>query len=345
MTDASVLKRGKEILRAEGQALLQLADDISSDFVVAVSAMVKVANGGGRVIISGVGKSGHVGRKISSTLSSIGCPSFFIHPTEASHGDLGMLQRGDMLVAISNSGETSELFNILQFCKTHQIIILGMTAEATSRLGQLSDIVLHLGPREEAGLLSLAPTTSSIKTMALGDALAMGFLELKGFSEEQFHDLHPGGSLGAYLGQKLSTAQDIMHRDGDIPLVGHNLLMKDAIVQMAKKRFGVIGVVDDKNHLVGIITDGDLRRALDNSDGKDFMTLAVSEVMNNQPLVCGPGSLLPTILAIMNEKQFQVMFVVGQAGGEMDKNRAAVSSLQKNDMAVGIIHIHDILRM
>ena len=337
----NVLKKVKDILRAEGQALLALADDMPNDFSAAVAAMVKAADGGGRVIVSGVGKSGHVGRKISSTLSSIGCPSFFIHPTEASHGDLGMMQRGDLLIAISNSGETPELFNILQFCKTHHIAIVAITAQVTSRLGQLADVVLPLGPGGEAGLLALAPTTSTIKTMGLGDALAMGFLDLKGFSEEQFRTLHPGGALGAYLGKKLSTAADVMHKGDDVPLVGDSLLMKEAIVKMAQKRFGVIGVIDKGQHLTGIITDGDLRRVLDNNGDNGFMNLAVAAVMNKTPLVCRPSSLLPSILAVMNDKQFQVMFVVA----ELADQRAAVSPLKKNDKAVGILHIHDILRV
>ncbi|MDI9313811.1 MAG: KpsF/GutQ family sugar-phosphate isomerase [Hydrotalea sp.] len=344
----NVLNKGKDILRAEGQALLRLADELPDDFSAAVAAMVKAADGGGRVIVSGVGKSGHVGRKISSTLSSIGCPSFFIHPTEASHGDLGMMQRGDLLIAISNSGETPELFNILQFCKTHHITIVALTAKSASHLGQLADVVLPLGAEAEAGLLSLAPTTSTIKTMGLGDALAMGFLELKGFSEEQFRNLHPGGALGAYLGKKLSTAADVMHHGGDVPLVDDNLLMKEAILQMAQKRFGVIGVVDKARHLVGIITDGDLRRALDKNGDNGFMNLKVGAVMNQTPLVCRATSLLPAILAVMNDKQFQVMFVVaaqdsdhGKSGGQ----RPPVSPLEKNDKAVGIIHIHDILRV
>ncbi|MGI9461000.1 MAG: KpsF/GutQ family sugar-phosphate isomerase [Alphaproteobacteria bacterium] len=341
MTKQPVLEKGKLVLKAEGQALLDLANHLPDDFVKSVMSIEKTYQSQGRVIVSGVGKSGHVGRKISSTLSSIGCPSFFIHPTEASHGDLGMMQPNDILIAISNSGETPELFNILQFCKTHRITIIAITADANNRLGQLADMVLSLGKGEEAGLLSLAPTTSTIKTMGLGDALAMGVLELKGLSEEQFHNLHPGGSLGDYLGKKLLQVGDVMHQGDDIPLVGDHLSMKDAILQMAKKRFGVIGVCDEKKNLNGIITDGDLRRALDKYDGKDVMNLIVKDIMNKKPLVCTADSLTASVLAMMNEKQFQVMFVVK---GDKRPRHAALSHLEKNDKVVGIIHIHDILK-
>ncbi|MCX8516244.1 MAG: KpsF/GutQ family sugar-phosphate isomerase, partial [Alphaproteobacteria bacterium] len=311
----NVLARGKETIRAEAKALLNLADNLSGEFDRAVAAMIKASNSGGRVIISGVGKSGYIGRKISSTLSSLGCPSFFVHPTEASHGDLGMVQQGDLLLAISNSGESPELYNLLDFCKSHHLTIIAITARAGNTLARLATINLFIGDDGEAGgagLSALAPTNSTTKSLALGDALAMGFLEQKGFTEQQFHRLHPGGKLGDTLAKKLRTVAAAMHGDDAMPLVGDDLLMQEAILQMAQKRFGAIGIKNDQGDLLGLITDGDMRRALD-KDSKGFLTASVTAIMNRRPLVCLPQTLVASVLAVMTEKKFQVMFVVTES--------------------------------
>lgn len=337
MTD-KILEKGKEILKQEASALLQLADELTPSFTAAVEKLKSVKEG--RVVVSGIGKSGHIAHKISATLSSTGCPSFFVHPTEASHGDLGALTKADVLIAISNSGETPELQNMLEFCKQHAITIIAITSQKNSSLAHIADIVLLLANRGEAGSLALAPTTSTTQTLALGDALALALLESKGFTNDDFHRLHPGGQLG----KKLLKVKDIMHQGQELPLVEFDIKMQQAIIAMASMRFGVIGVKTQHGELAGIITDGDLRRALDQyQQFENFFMMPVQQIMNPNPMVTTATAFAAEILAVMTEKQFQVMFVVKEIAQSKTIRYDLLNSV-KHKQVVGIVHIHDILR-
>ena len=305
---------GRDVLATESAALGALAQSLGEPFAAAVERLHQIP---GRVVVSGMGKSGHVGRKIAATLASTGTPALFVHPGEASHGDLGMIGAGDAVLALSNSGETPELNDIIAYTRRFAIPLLALTGAAGSTLGQAADIRLILPPAPEAGVLALAPTTSTTMMLALGDALAVALLERRGFTADDFRIFHPGGQLG----RRLLRVRDVMHRGPELPLIGLDPPMSEALVAMASKRFGCIGVLDAEGRLAGMITDGDLRRHL----GPDLLSQPVSAVMTRDPLTAAPEALAAEVLAALNARQIIAMFVV------------------EAERPVGLVHVHDIL--
>jgi len=272
----------------------------------------------GRVIVTGMGKSGHVGRKIAATLASTGTPAHFVHPGEASHGDLGMIGNDDVVLALSWSGEAPELADIIAYTRRFRVHLVAITSNAGSALGSAADTPLVLPPMPEACPNGLAPTTSTAMQMAMGDALAVALLSLRGFSARDFRQFHPGGKLGA----RLRKASEFMHQAADVPLVQKGVFLSDAIVEMTSKRFGVTGVLDEAGHLIGVVTDGDLRRAFRSG----FVDRPVWEAMTPAPFSVEPDTLAQQVLAMLNEASITSVFVV------------------ESQRPVGIVHIHDLLR-
>jgi arabinose-5-phosphate isomerase len=294
------------------------AESLGAAFDAAVALISKAA---GRVIVTGMGKSGHIARKIAATLASTGRPAAFVHPAEASHGDLGMVQDGDVVVGISWSGETAELAAIITYAKRYAIPLIAVTSNPNSALGREADICLALPVAEEACPNGIdAPTTSTTMQLVLGDALAVALLEGKGFTALDFKKFHPGGKLGA----KLSFVRDVMHIGDRIPSVGISSKMDEAIVEMSSKGFGCVGIVDERQRLVGIITDGDLRRHLKSTR---LLDARVDEVMTRSPRTIGSDELVAEALEIISHN-ISALFVV-------DEERKAV----------GILHFHDLLRL
>jgi len=306
-------------LEAETGGLAALSAAIESGlgqaFIRAV-AMIKAAHG--RVIVSGMGKSGHIGNKIAATLSSTGTPAFFVHPAEASHGDLGMITSDDVIIAMSWSGETAELKNLINYSRRFRIGLIAITADAASTLGKAADIALVLPQAREACPHNLAPTTSSLMQLALGDALAIALLESRGFTALDFRELHPGGRLGAAL----TFVRDLMHTGPEMPLKPIGTRMSDAIVEMSAKGWGCVGITDAAGHLVGIITDGDLRRHM----RPDLLEALVEDVMTWGPNTVRPDQLAGEALEILNSLKRTVLLVVD------------------GERAVGLVHMHDLLR-
>ena len=292
-----------------------LRDGLGGQFAAAVD-LIRAAQG--RVIVTGMGKSGHVGNKIASTLASTGTPAMFVHPAEASHGDLGMIAKGDVILALSWSGETAELKNLTDYSRRFRIGLIGMTANPESTLGKTADVVLTLPQAREACPHNMAPTTSSLMQLALGDALAIALLESHGFTALDFGMLHPGGKLGALL----KTVSDFMHTGEQVPLAPLGTKMSDAILQMSAKGFGCVGITDPQGALVGIITDGDLRRHMRN----DLLNARVDDVMTKAPKTVRPDQLISETLDILNSMKVTALFAV--QGGK----------------PVGVIHVHDLLR-
>ena len=272
----------------------------------------------GRIIVTGIGKSGHVGQKLAATFASTGTPAFFVHPTEASHGDLGMITKDDVILAFSWSGETVELKNILTFSRRFAVPLIAITSRAESALGRAADIVLELPRIKEACPHGLAPTTSTTIQLALGDAIAIALLEAKGFTAERFKEFHPGGSLGA----QLKFVSDVMHGGDSLPLVEEATPMSDAILIMTQRAFGCLGVIDAKGRLAGIITDGDLRRHM----SRDLMAARVGDIMTRKPKTIKPSSMASAALEMLNSSRITALFVV-------DRGKP-----------VGIVHVHDLLR-
>jgi len=306
-------------LEAEGSGVdalkAALRDGLGGTFASAVD-IIRAAQG--RVIVTGMGKSGHVARKIASTLASTGTPAFFVHPSEASHGDLGMIANNDVILALSWSGETAELKSITDYSRRYGIKLIAMTAIADSALAKMSDVALVLPQAREACPHNLAPTTSSLMQLALGDALAIALLESHGFTAVAFGLLHPGGKLGTLL----KTVRDIMHTGATMPLMPLGTRMSDAILEMTTKGFGCVGILDGRGLLTGIITDGDLRRHMRN----DLLNAHVDDVMTRSPKSVRPDQLLSETLDILNSMKVTALFAV-EAG-----------------KPVGIIHVHDLLR-
>ena len=300
-------------------ALLEPASGLAARFDAAVALITRAT---GRVIITGMGKSGHVGRKIAATLASTGTPAYFVHPGEASHGDLGMIQSGDAILALSWSGETAELADIITYSRRYGIALVALTSNAESALGREADVCLDLPKSEEACPNGLAPTTSTTMQLVMGDALAVALLEARGFTAQDFRQFHPGGKLGA----NLSFVRDIMHKDEAIPLVPLGARMEHALIEMTGKRFGCVGVVDDAGLLVGIITDGDLRRRMKVSH--DLLAEPVEQVMTPRPMTIGPDTMAAEALALLNETKRSVVLVVD---GHLKP--------------VGIVHLHDLYRV
>ena len=311
---SAALAVARRVLRAEAQALLLMADGLDGPFTRAVELATGLK---GRIVCTGVGKSGHVARKIASTLASTGTPSLFVHAAEASHGDLGMISAEDAVLALSKSGEAKELADVVAYAKRFGIPLLAMTARPDSALGRAADLLLLLPDIAEAAEAVDAPTTSTTLQMALGDALAVALLERRGFSQSDFHNFHPGGKLGAAL----RTAGELMHGGGELPLVGRDTSMAETLLTMTEKRFGCAGVIDADGRLEGVITDGDLRRHM-----AGLMAHVAAEVMTPSPSTVAPSLLAAEALKTMNDRRITVLFVV-------DDGRP-----------VGVLHIHDLLR-
>lgn len=309
----NTLSAGRAGLEALSQ---EIGNGLGAPFVKAIDVIRGIS---GRIIVTGVGKSGHIGSKIAATLASTGTPAFFVHPAEANHGDLGMIARDDAILAMSWSGETQELSGILRYSRRFEIPLIAITAGAESTLGREADIVLALPRAEEACPHGLAPTTSTLMQLALGDALAVALLESRGFSASDFKTFHPGGKLGA----SLMHVSEIMHTGERLPLVAVGTSMREAIMRISEKGFGCVGIIDDAGKLRGIITDGDLRRHIDS----DLLSMSVDDVMTTNPKTITGDMLVASALTIVNSSSITALMVV-------DSGRP-----------VGIVHLHDLLRV
>jgi arabinose-5-phosphate isomerase len=315
MTEASDIAIARRVLALEIEALSALSAGLDASFSRAVDIILSAR---GRVICSGVGKSGHVARKIAATLASTGTPAHFVHPTEASHGDLGMISSEDVVLALSKSGETSELSDMIHYTRRFGIPLISVTAGAASALGAAGDVALILPDAPEACGETQAPTTSTTLMMALGDALAVALLERRGFKADRFRIFHPGGKLGAML----TTAADVMHGGEELPLVRLGTPFREGVARISQKGFGVVGVVDSIGHLKGVVTDGDLRRFIASGAAAE----RIEDVMTRSPLTVTPDTLAPSVLRKMNERKITQVFVVS------------------NEFPVGLVHLHDLLR-
>ena len=309
------LQTARRVITREAEALTLLSAHLGDSFGQAVELILKSQ---GRVIVCGMGKSGHIARKLAATFASTGTPSQFVHPAEASHGDLGMVMRGDVVLLLSNSGETPELADIIAHTRRFDIPLIGIAGRETSTLIRQSDVALLLPPAEEACDRGIVPTTSTTMMLALGDALAIALMEHRQFTPDQFRIFHPGGKLGA----RLMKVRDLMHLE--LPLVPAATPMSDSLLVMSQKGYGVIGVTADDGTLCGIVTDGDLRRHMDG-----LLALTAQQVMTASPRTIGPDALAEKAVAVMNEKKITSLFVVDPEG---------------SGHAVGLIHIHDCLR-
>lgn len=299
----------------EIEALNELKELLNEDLTYALDMIEQTK---GRVIITGMGKSGHIGKKIAASLASTGTPSFFMHPAEASHGDLGMVTNDDLIIAISNSGESRELIDILNYSKRFGIRLISITKNPDSSLGKAGDIVLKLPLSKEACPLGLAPTSSTTATLVLGDILTVAMIERRGFSKAQFNQRHPGGKLGSIL----QRVKDIMHTGDDMPILKTNATINEIILEMTSKRLGCVGFVDEKGDFCGMFTDGDLRRCL-NADLKNAKAL---DIMTKNPITASSDMFASEAIKILNEKKITNLFVV------------------ENNKALGVIHIHDLLK-
>jgi arabinose-5-phosphate isomerase len=315
----SLIDSALRTLEAGGSGISALAAAMQNGLGQPFAAAIELIRGArGRVVVSGMGKSGHVGHKIAATLASTGTPSFFVHPAEASHGDLGMITPDDVIMALSWSGETAELKNLIDYSRRFRIGLIAVTAEAESTLGQAADVVLALPPAREACPHNLAPTTSSLMQLALGDAIAIALLDSRGFTKVDFHNLHPGGRLGAAL----TFVRALMHAGAAAPLAPRGTRMADALVEMSAKGFGCVGITDAPGALLGIITDGDLRRHM----RADLLDAKVEEVMTKAPITVRPDQLASEALELLNSAKITAVFVV------------------ESGKPVGIVHLHDLLR-
>ena len=317
MQNSSTLEIAKKVIDSEINGLKALSESLGDDFQQLIE---EIFRHNGKIIVSGMGKSGHIARKIAATLSSTGTSSFFIHPGEASHGDLGMIQANDLVILLSNSGETSELKDIINYCKRFHITLVAMVRNRNSSLGLAADICLTIPALAEA-LEFDAPTTSTTMMIALGDAIALTLLESKGFSREDFQIYHPGGRLGA----SFFRVKDIMHVDYELPIVQQNDTVELAIHMITKKRFGCTAVLDQEQKLVGIFTDGELRR---NITTPNLLSKNITEVMVKNPVTISANSLVVEALDLMNKKLITCLLVVDE-----------------HNYLAGIIHMHDCLKV
>ena len=325
MNKTVILQRAKEVLNIEAAGIVSLIDRLDDGFIQAVELLY---NCRGKVVVTGLGKSGLICRKIAATFSSMGTPSFFLHAGDANHGDMGMIVEGDVVLAISNSGETEEILTLIPILKRIGVTLIAMTGNHDSTLSRAADVFLDAGVAEEACPLGLSPTASTTASLALGDALAVILLEKKGFKEEDFALRHPGGILGRKL---FLRVVDLMHRDADVPLVGEETLMKEAILVITSKRLGITGVTDKRGDLIGVITDGDLRRGLQ-AHGDRILSKRAAEIMTLKPRSIEKDALASQALARMEEnvpRPITSLFVVEQPADRTP---------------IGILHIHDLLK-
>lgn len=321
MSELPNIKSALRTLEFERKGLEAVSNALSNGMGEAFDKACNIMRDiGGRVIVTGVGKSGHIGTKIAATLASTGTPAFFVHPAEANHGDLGMIARDDAIIALSWSGETAELKGVIAYSSRFSIPMIAITKNRNSALGKQASVCLELPNVEEACPNGLAPTTSTTMQMAIGDALAVALLESRGFSADDFGIYHPGGSLGS----KLMHVDEVMHKGDAIPLVAEHTPMSEAIMVLSNKRFGCVGVTDTKGKLVGILTDGDLARNLD----KDFQSISVNELMTRDPKTIKGQALVTSALATLNSFNISALIVT-----------------DANGMPEGIIHLHDLLRI
>jgi len=311
------IRHGRAVLAQEIAGLQALSQALDEHFVHAVDTIARVCDWG-RMIVSGMGKSGHVGRKIAATMASTGTPAYFVHPAEASHGDLGMITQRDGVLLLSNSGETQELSDLIAHCKRFSIPLIGMARKSGSMLIEAADVALVLPETPEASPTG-APTTSTTMMLALGDALAVALLEKRGFTREDFATFHPGGKLG----KAFIRVQGLMHAGNELPLVAENAPMREVLLAMTARRFGCAGVVDKAGKLIGVITDGDLRRHMESG----LLDKAAGAVMTRSPKTIRPSALAAEALGIMNSKSITALFALDDEG-----------------RPVGILHIHDVLR-
>lgn len=316
----SVIASAVRTLETEQAGLVALAEaldnGLAGPFAEAVQTVSRIT---GRVIVTGVGKSGHIGSKIAATLASTGTPAFFVHPAEANHGDLGMIGRDDAILAMSWSGETTELQGIVAYARRFAIPLIAITAGTQSALAKEASIVLGLPRAPEACPHGLAPTTSTVLQLVIGDALAVALLEARGFTADHFRTFHPGGQLGA----KLTQVRNIMHQGDELPLATSGALMREAILEMTQKGFGCVGIVDAEGMLIGIITDGDLRRHIDS----ELLSMTVDQVMTPNPKTIAPDMLAESALQLVNSSAITTLMVV------------------ENRKPCGVIHLHDLLRI
>ncbi len=317
--DRPVLGGGKRVLGIEARALAALADRLDHRFEEAVDLLYRCH---GKLVVIGIGKSGLIGQKIAATLASTGTPAFFLHPAEGIHGDLGMLARGDAVIAISNSGETEEVLRLLPYVKRLDLPVLALTGRTNSSLGKHSDVVLDVSVEEEACPMGLAPTASTTAALAMGDALAIAVFERRGFKEEDFIQVHPGGTLGRRL---LLRVRDLMHHGDALPIVREEATGRDAILEMTSKKFGMTMVVDGRGRLSRVITDGDLRRMWER--GEDVAKATAGEMGSHHPKTMGPDELAARALQIMEQHSITSLVVV-----------------QDRDEILGVLHLHDLLK-
>ncbi len=316
LTDDPVIRTGKETIAEESRALALLADTLDESFAEAVRLMLACS---GRIILTGMGKSGHIARKIAATLSSTGTPALFVHPAEAGHGDLGSVTKADVVLAFSNSGQTPELAAIINFATRHAIPLIAVTRERDSLLGSQADIRLILPDAGEACPIGCAPTNSTTMQLALGDALAMALIRERGFSAEDFRDFHPGGSLGS----RLARAADIMHEGAELPIASPETPMAEALITMTAKGFGCLLVTGEGSRLIGLVSDGDLRRHMSDS----LLGRTAGEIMTRDPATVTPRILVSKAIGIMNGLAITSLPVVDE-----------------EKRVLGLIHMHDCLR-
>jgi arabinose-5-phosphate isomerase len=313
-----ISKTAREVLQSEADAILNLLERIDSHFEKAIEILVSCK---GRVVLMGMGKSGIICRKIAATFSSIGIPALFLHPAEAIHGDLGMIATGDVVLAISNSGETQELLQLLEWLKRLGVPLISLTGSSQSTLARYSEVVLDVGVKKEACPMNLVPTASTTAALAMGDALAMCLMEKRGFKEEDYARLHPGGRIG----KKLMKVSELMHIGKAVPRVFPETLMKDVIYEMSRKKMGITSVVDREERVLGVISDGDLRRHLE-KDG-ELLKRTAQDCMTHKPKTIGPDELAATALNIMEDKKITSLIVI-----------------DSQQRILGIVHLHDLWR-
>lgn len=320
MSDEEIILKGKNVVKIELEAVAGIMESINEDFVKAVKL---IFNSGGRVVFTGMGKSGIIARKIVATLNSTGTPSIYLHPTDALHGDLGMVRKDDVVAIVSKSGNTEELFDLLIMLKRIGVTIIGMLAAPDSKLGSQCDVVLNVFVKEEACPHDLAPTSSTTVALVMGDALAIALLEMRGFTAEDFAMLHPGGSLGKKLLLKIS---EIMYKGKDVPVVKENASLKDSILEITSKRLGTTSVVNNEGVLTGIITDGDLRRLLERT--LEIKTLIAADVMTKNPKTIRPEYLASFAIQVMEKYNITSLIVIDEG-----------------NHPVGIVHLHDLVKL
>lgn len=315
------LLEARRVLENEAQAILDLSKKLNSKFSEAMDLLIQCK---GKIVLSGIGKSGHIARKISSTLSSTGSPSFFVHPAESSHGDMGMISKNDLVILISNSGGSNEIKDIISYVSRNNIPLIAMTAKAESDLAKAANIVLDISVKEEACPMGLAPTTSTTVSLALGDAIAMALLKRKGFQRDNYAEYHPGGSLGRKL---LTKVKDVMHTGESLPLVQPDTLVKDVISAMTRKEVrGIAGVINENDQLLGVITDGDIRRRLDKTANP--LTDLAKDLMSTNPKTILADELAEKALFVMEQFSIQSLFVISP----------------ESKKPVGILHLQDLLK-